>query len=141
MNSIFETEITIRPDDIDLNNHVHNAKYLDYVQAARYEQMKNDYKMQMADFHKLDYNWVASSAYIDWKRALLLDDKIVVKTQLDSIDGAQCKVNFWIAKKANNKIASEGYIVYTMISIKTGRPVRIPKDVIEKYSIKTDDEN
>jgi len=135
MNSIFETEITIRPDDIDLNNHVHNAKYLDYIQAARYEQMKIDYKMQMEDFHKLDYNWVASSAYIDWKRALLLDDKIVVKTQLDSIDGAQCKVNFWIVKKANNKIASEGNIVYTMISIKTGRPVRIPDDVTEKYSI------
>ena len=135
MYSIFETEITIRPDDIDLNNHVHNAKYLDYVQAARYEQMKIDFKMQMEDFHKLGYNWVASSAYIDWKRALLLDDKIVVKTQLDSIDGAQCKVNFWIVKKANNKIASEGNIVYTMISIKTGRPVRIPDDVIDKYSI------
>lgn len=135
MNSIFETEITIRPDDIDLNNHVHNAKYLDYVQAARFEQMKNNYKMQMQDFHNLGYNWVASSAYISWKRALLLDDKIVVKTQLDSIDGAQCKVNFWIVKKANNKIASEGNITYTMISIKTGRPMRIPEDVIEKYSV------
>jgi len=42
--------------------------------------------------------------------------------------------------KENNKIASEGYIIYTMISIKTGRPVRIPEDVIEQYSIKTDDE-
>jgi len=135
MNSIFETEIIIRPDDIDLNNHVHNAKYLDYVQAARYEQMRNNYKMPMEDFHKLGYNWVASSAYIDWKRALLLDNKIVVKTQLDSIDGAQCKVIFWIVKKANKKIAAEGYIIYTMISIKTSRPVRIPEDVIEKYSI------
>jgi len=140
MNSIFETEITIRPDDIDLNNHVHNAKYLDFVQAARYDQMRNDYKMPMQDFHKLSYNWVASSAFIDWKRALLLDDKIIVKTQFDSVDGAQCKVNFWIVKKENNKIASEGYIIYTMISIKTGRPLRIPEDVIKIYLIKTDDE-
>ncbi|NNG26942.1 MAG: acyl-CoA thioesterase [Ignavibacteriaceae bacterium] len=135
MNSIFETEIAIRPDDIDLNNHVHNTKYLDFVQAARYEQMKNDYKMPMADFHKLGYNWVASSAYIEWKRALLLDDKIIVQARLDYIDGAQCKVNFWIVKKVNKKIAAEGNIIYTMISIKTGRPVRIPKDVIEQFSI------
>ena len=84
---------------------------------------------------KIFINWVASSTYIEWKRALLLDDKIIVKAQLDSIDGAQCKVNFWIVEKANNKIASEGYIIYTMISIKTGRPVRILEDVIEKYSI------
>ena len=97
--------------------------------------MKKDYKMPMEDFHKLGYNWVASSTFIEWKRALLLDDKIIVKAQLDSIDGAQCKVNFWIVKQANNKIASEGYIIYTMISMKTGRPVRIPEDVIEKYSI------
>lgn len=135
MSSIFETEITIRPDDIDLNNHVHNAKYLDFVQAARYEQMKKNYNMPMEDFHKLGYNWVASSTFIEWKRALLFDDKIIVKAQLDYIDGAQCKVNFWIVKQANNKIASEGNIIYTMISMKTGRPVRIPEDVIEKYSI------
>lgn len=135
MNSIFETEITIRPDDIDLNNHVHNAKYLDFVQAARYDQMKNAYKMSMEDFYRLGYNWVASIANIEWKRALLLDDKIVVKTQLDSFDGAQCRVNFWIVKQINNKIASEGYIIYTMVAIKTGRPVRIPEDIIKKYTV------
>jgi len=27
MNTIFSSEINVRPDDIDLNNHVHNAKY------------------------------------------------------------------------------------------------------------------
>ena len=73
----------------------------------------------------------APLSHEEWEKL----DKIVVKTQLDSIDGAQCKVNFWIVKLANNKIASEGYIIYTMISIKNGRPVKIPKDIIEKYSI------
>ena len=81
--SIFESEIKIRPDDIDLNNHVHNTKYLDYVLAARYEQMVKDYKMSMNDFYKLDYNWVISITYIEYKRALVLHDKIVVRTQFD----------------------------------------------------------
>jgi len=42
MHSIFATEIIIRPDDIDMNDHVHNTKYLDYVLAARYDQMQKD---------------------------------------------------------------------------------------------------
>ena len=75
MYSIFETEITIRPDDIDLNNHVHNTKYLDYVQAARYEQMIKEYKMSMEEFHSLGYNWVASTAHIEFKRALIWEIK------------------------------------------------------------------
>ncbi|MFA5803318.1 MAG: hypothetical protein WC879_01620 [Melioribacteraceae bacterium] len=35
MFSIFETEIIVRPDDIDMNNHVHNSKYLDYLLTLR----------------------------------------------------------------------------------------------------------
>ena len=34
----FETELRVRPDDIDMFQHAHNSKYFDYVLAARYEQ-------------------------------------------------------------------------------------------------------
>ena len=135
MYSIFESEIVIRPDDIDMNDHVHNTKYLDYVLAARYDQMQKDYKMSMSEFHKLDYNWIVSATHIEYKRALKLRDKIIVKTQIDSVNGAQSKVNFWIIKKDNSKTAAEGYLLYTMISKKTGKPVRIPEDIIKKYSV------
>jgi len=89
----------------------------------------------MDDFHKLGYNWVVSSVVINYKRALKLNDKIIVKTQFDSYNGAQCKVNFWIEKKENNKISAEGYIIYTMISIESGKPVRIPPELAEHYTI------
>ncbi|MFO7524038.1 MAG: thioesterase family protein [Ignavibacteriaceae bacterium] len=135
MYSVFETEIFIRPDDIDPNNHVHNSKYLDYVQAARYDQMINSYKMSMEEFHKQGYNWVATTAHIEFKRALKLGDKIVVKTQLKSYNGAQVTVNFWILKKDKNKISAEGFLVYTMISLRSGKPVRIPDEIIERYSV------
>lgn len=135
MYSIFESELVIRPDDIDMNQHVHNTKYLDYVLAVRYDQMQKDYKMSMSEFHKIDYNWVVSATYIEYKRALKLDDRIVVKTQVDSVNGAQTKVKFWIVKKNSNKVAADGYLLYTMISRKTGKPVRIPEEIIKKYSI------
>ena len=69
------------------------------------------------------------------RRALKLDDKIIVKTQIDSVNGAQSKVKFWIIKKENEKIAADGYLLYTMISKKTGKPVRIPDEIIKKYSV------
>ncbi len=48
--SKFETELQVRPDDIDMNQHVHNTRYLDYVLAARYDLMERCYKMNMAEF-------------------------------------------------------------------------------------------
>lgn len=135
MNSVFQSEIAIRPDDIDLNNHVHNTKYLDFVQAARFLQMANDYKVPMEEYHERGFNWFASSAHIDYKRALKLGDTAIVKTQLDSWNGAQCRVNFWIHNKKTDKVAAEGYFIYTMVSLSTGRPIRIPEDIIERHSI------
>ena len=135
MKTIFSSEIKVRPDDIDLNNHLHNAKYLDYVQAARFEQMSNNYKMPMEEFFEKGYNWVSSAAHIDWKRPLRLGDTAIVKTQMDSVDGAQCKVNFWIENKVTNKLVAEGHFIYTMVSVKSGRPVKITDEIIERYSI------
>ncbi len=37
--SKFETELAVRPDDIDLYQHVHSTRYLDCLLAARFEQM------------------------------------------------------------------------------------------------------
>ena len=135
MNTIFSSEIKVRPDDIDMNNHVHNTKYLDYVQTARFEQMRDFYKMPMEEYHSKGLNWFASLAHIEYKRALKLNEIAIVKTQMGEVNGAQVNVNFWIENKGTKKLVAEGYIIYTLISISSGRPVRIPEEVIERHSI------
>jgi acyl-CoA thioester hydrolase/thioesterase-3 len=63
--SKFETILKVRPDDIDMNNHVHSSKYIDYVLAARYEQMEFNYKMPMQEFIKHGYGWVIKNTFIE----------------------------------------------------------------------------
>ena len=133
--SIFSTEIIVRPDDIDMNNHVHFSKYLDYFLAARYDQMGRCYKLSMEEFIEMGYNWVASNMSINYKRALLLGDTAIVKTQLDSFNGAQVKANFWIYNKTTEKLIADGYGNFTLINIKNLRPARIPQEIIDKYSV------
>ena len=53
--SIFETEIIIRRDDIEINNHIHNSKYLDFVQAAGFIKMRDCYKITYKNFICLAY--------------------------------------------------------------------------------------
>ena len=136
MYSIFETEIVVRPDDIDMNNHVHNSRYLDYLLMARYDQMKKNYKVPMEEFVERGYTWVASDTNIHFKREIKLTDRVVVKTQVNSFEGAQVTINFWIVvKREHEKVAADGQAVYTLISSKNGRPLRIPEDIIVKYTI------
>ena len=136
MYSIFETEITIRPDDIDMNNHVHYSRYLDYILMARYDQMKKDYKVAMEEFVARGFSWVASELTIQYKRPILLQDGSVrVRTQLEEFHGAKVVINFWIVKKDSEKIIARGQVCYTMIAAKNGRPTRVPDDIVEQYQV------
>jgi acyl-CoA thioester hydrolase len=130
----FETELNVRPDDIDMNNHVHNSRYLDYVLFARYDQMGRCYKMPMEEFIKRGWVWYVKTCHIEFKRALTLNDRVLVRTWLESVEGSDVKVGFEIFKKDPMKISADGYFLNTMVNTTTGRPEDVPGWVIQQYS-------
>jgi len=133
--SKFETELDVRPDDIDMNRHVHNSRYFDYVLAARYDQMTRCYRMPMEEFLKAGYSWVVKTAHIEYKRPLGLGDSMIVRTWIEEIFKDGVKVHFDILKKQNNKLCCSGWFDYKMIGIDTGRVETIPAWIVEKYSV------
>jgi YbgC/YbaW family acyl-CoA thioester hydrolase len=131
----FETELRVRPDDIDMYNHVHNSKYLDYVLAARYDQMDRCYGMGMETFIARGFGWLVRAVYIAYKRPLKMSDFFLVRTGIDTIDEKKCKVNFTITNKATGKVCCDGWFDFVMIEIKSGKGLLIPDDVIEHYKV------
>ena len=106
--SRFSSELQVRPDDIDMNQHVHASKYFDYVLAARYDQMARCYKMGMDEFIAQGLGWFVRTSHIEYKRALKMGDAFVVKTWIDEILEESVRVQFEISKKANQKLAADG---------------------------------
>lgn len=133
--SIFETELKVRPDDIDMFNHVHNSKYFDYVLAARYEQMDKFYHMPMESFLASGFGWVVRTAFVDFKRALILGDVVMIRTGILTINEKGCRVQFEIENVKSKKIAADGYFDYVMIDTATGRASKVTEAMIETYSI------
>ena len=129
----FDTELIVRPDDIDMNNHVHGSRYLDYNFFARYDQMGRCYGMPMEEFIKSGWNWYQKTFHIEFKRAITLADRIIVRTWLDSFIKADVKVGFQMFKKETMKLAAEGYFVSTMINVQSGRAIPIPETIIQHY--------
>jgi len=133
--SSFTSEFKVRPDDIDMFNHVHNSTYFDYVLAARYEQMETYYKMPMEDFLKMGFGWVVRSAFVEYKRPLGLGDIFTVKTGIETINSKGCRVKFEIKINKTGKIACDGWFDYVMINITDGKSVKVSDQMISNYSI------
>jgi acyl-CoA thioester hydrolase/thioesterase-3 len=133
--SAFKSLITVRPDDIDMNRHVHNSKYNDYVLAARYDQMERCYGMSMDAFITRGLSWVVRASYIEHKRPLHIGDTAEVETRVEEIEGRSVKVGFLITKSADGKAVAKGWLDYVLVSLESGRPQIIPDDIVAIYSI------
>ena len=131
----FETELQVRPDDIDMNQHVHNSRYFDYVLAARYEQMEQNYRFPMQQFLSLGFGWVITKALVNYKRPLGLGDHFIVKTGITDLAAKGCTVGFEITNKKTGKLCCDGEFEYTMVNVNTGRSEIIPDWIIEHYTI------
>lgn len=135
MTSRFTSEIPVRPDDIDMFRHVHNSRYLDYIQAARYDQMVRCYKMGMDEFMIMGLGFVVKRAELNFKRPLVMGEVMLITTQVKEFRGADIVVDFEIVNKRNEKICCDGVMLYTMINLKTGRSEKIPEEIQTKFLI------
>ena len=133
--SRFETELEVRPDDIDLYQHVHSTRYLDYVLAARFIQMERDYGMSMADFAKRGLGWYMTSSQVNYKRPLGMGDRMVVRCWIEAFTVAGCRVAFEIDRLPQRKRSCDGFCDYALVDLSNNRAVPIPPDIREKYSI------
>jgi len=131
----FESVLTVRPDDIDMNQHVHSSRYQDYVLAARYDQMARCYGMAMEEFTARGLGWVVNTSHMEYKRPLRLGDTFRVRTWIESFRSDGVKVGFEILREPQGKLSCLGWCDYTLVALSTGRAVPIPPEVMEKYSV------
>ena len=123
------------PDDIDVNAHVHNSRYLDLVLAARYDQMDRCYGMSMEAFIERGFGWVNTKTMITYKRELVMGDVAVVRTRVGEMLPKGVRVDFEILRQATGKVVADGWQEYMMVSLETGRAATIPDEIREAYSI------
>jgi acyl-CoA thioester hydrolase/thioesterase-3 len=137
IHSKFETQMQVRPDDIDLFQHVHSSRYMDYVLAARYEQMARCYGMSWEEFIKRGLGWYLTATTMNFLRPLGLGDRFIVRTWIEEFlaDDAGVRVGFEIEKEETGKRCFNGHAEYRLINLTVNRAVRIPEDIKAKYCI------
>jgi YbgC/YbaW family acyl-CoA thioester hydrolase len=133
--NIYSTRLEVRPDDIDMFQHVHSSRYIDYVLAARFDQMKRCYNCGMDEFMQHGMGWVLVSTEIHFKRPLKLGDAFHVETHLKEFENKKALVAFDIKHDITGKSCCTGWAKYTLVSLETAKPMEIPDWALERYSL------
>jgi acyl-CoA thioester hydrolase/thioesterase-3 len=131
----FETEMQVRPDDLDMMQHVHASRYLDYVLAARCDQMARCYGMAMEEFLARGLGWYTRVSHFEYHRPLRFGERFVVRTWIEEFFKDGVRVEFEILKAVNGKRSASGWCHFTLVNLQTGRAEPLPPEIVAKYAI------
>ncbi|WP_405414384.1 acyl-CoA thioesterase [Maribacter sp. Asnod1-A12] len=125
----FQKNIVVSSDDIDDLNHVNNVRYVQWIQDISKEhwQVTATSKMQQ------EVIWVVLSHHIEYKRAALLNDPIIISTNIESSSGAKCIRIVEMIHGKSKKLLVKSSTEWCLLNSKTYRPVRIPEEIKEIF--------
>jgi acyl-CoA thioester hydrolase len=127
----FEMVMAVLPEDIDEQNHVNNAVYLRWIQEVA---TAHWCAVAPADAQE-NIGWVVLRHEIDYKTPACLGDDIVLRTWV----GKSARLRFErfteVRRSGDDRLLSNARTLWCPINTQTARPVRVPAEVREQFSI------
>jgi len=126
----FNHKIKVYYEDTDAGGVVYYANYLKFLERARTEalikiglsnlKIKNNFKSLI----------IVKSCNIDYKKSAYLEDELTIKSYIFSITKTSFVMNQTIIK---NKIVIVSAKIQLVFVNEKGKPVKIPKLVVDKF--------
>jgi len=121
-----ETQCTlkVRTYECDSYNHVNNANYLNYLEFARYEFLKDigfDYEKAL----KTGYGTYISRIEIDYKRPAVTDDTLIIKSKPIKMGAVSGVIQQEIFR--DNDLIISARVTWAFVDSK-GIPTKIPAE-------------
>ena len=127
----FEITVSVMPGDIDEQNHVNNTVYLRWVQevaTAHWQAIASSEAQE-------GIGWVVLRHEIDYKTPACLGDDVVLRTWVGKATRLTFERFTEIRRSSDGQLLSTARTLWCPINAQTGRPVRVPAEVREQFSI------
>lgn len=113
MNTVFE--VVVRSTEIDVNGHVNNAKYMEYLEWARedwYEQHSLDYSTLKSQ----DFVTVVVHADLSYRREAFQNDRLVISTHLTKVGNTSFSMQQTIDNQHRDRVMDAMFVIVTVSS-------------------------
>jgi acyl-CoA thioester hydrolase len=127
----FEMQVRVTADDIDEQDHVNNTVYLRWVQDVAVAHWRVLASLEA----QREIRWVVVRHEIDYNSPASLGDEITLRTWV----GAATRLRFErlteVLRKSDERLLAKARTLWVPVSAKTGKPVRVGRDVRERFSV------
>lgn len=118
-----KTLIKVRGYHLDIYQHVNNARYLEFLEEARWGYLEDSGDIEWFAKHKLA--WIIVNININYRVAATMGDTLEIFTRFSKIGGKSAVVKQEVRIAGKDAIAADAEVTIVCLDQKTGKPVVI----------------
>jgi len=127
----FELALTVGAEDLDAQAHVNNVVYVRWVQDAA----TAHWEALTTPAQRAEVGWVLLRHEIDYRRAAVLGDDVVVRTAVGHLEGLTFERRTQIRRARDGTVLAESRTLWCPVNARTGRPRRVSDELRTLFSL------
>ena len=122
--------IKVRGYHLDVYQHVNNARYLEFLEDARWEYLEDSGDIEL--FEKMGLAWVIVNININYRNSASMGHELAIDTGLSKVGNSSAIFHQKIWLKDTDTLIADADITFVILNQKTGKAVKIEGEVRER---------
>ncbi|WP_312153570.1 YbgC/FadM family acyl-CoA thioesterase [Atlantibacter hermannii] len=127
-----QTHIKVRGYHLDVYQHVNNARYLEFLEEARWDGLE-----QEEGFHWMTANriaFVVVNININYRRPAVLGDLLKVSSQVEQLNGKSGVLSQVITLEPEGQVVADAQITFVCIDLTTQKALPLEGELRERLA-------
>ncbi len=126
------TQIKVRGYHLDIYQHVNNARYLEFLEEARWSYLED--AGDVAFFAELKLAWVIVNININYRQAATNGQTLNIATQFSKIGSKSAVIHQVISIAGSDVVVADADITFVCLDQRTGKAVPIEGELLTRLS-------
>ncbi len=127
-------DIKVRGFHIDAYGHVNNARYLEFLEDARWGYIEQTHFVELLKKH--NWGFVIANINITYKYPAFNNDILSISVEVTNQKNSSMTVRQNIYLKGTDKLIATADVTFVILNLDTGKPSRITDELKEAFLIR-----
>jgi len=128
-----QTQIKVRGYHLDVYQHVNNARYLEFLEEARWDGLENSESFRWLTAHNIAF--VVANININYRRPAVLGDRLTVTSKVQQLNGKSGELSQILTLDPEGQVVADALITFVCIDLKTQKALPLEGELREKLEL------
>ncbi|AHJ74990.1 YbgC/FadM family acyl-CoA thioesterase [Kosakonia sacchari] len=125
-----QTQIKVRGFHLDVYQHVNNARYLEFLEEARWDGLENNESFKWMTANNIAF--VVVNININYRRPAVLGDVLTVTSHVQQINGKSGVLSQAVTLNPEGQMVADALVTFVCIDLKTQKALALESELRER---------